>query len=106
MKKAAILLAVVGIVVLSTQAAFADRGGTPNRDPVPACANSNGRAPSQNPHCYPPQQGSTQGAQKSNFQFPSEASRGSVTVGMLIIAGLGAFTVFLAARGVRRRIIG
>ena len=104
MKRVAVLLGVVGIVLLAAQAAFADAGGTPNRDPVPACANSQGSAPSKNPHCqYPPQGQSAQTAgKKASFQFQRDAETG-ITVGVLLLAGLGAFTLFFGTRAIARR---
>ena len=41
----------------------------------------------------------------SGFEQPRDQDPVGVTVGMLILAGMGAFTVFIAARTVRRRII-
>jgi hypothetical protein len=105
MKRVAVLLGVVGIVLLTAQAAIADKGGTPNRDPVPACANSQGSAPQKNPHCYPPQGQSAQAqtaGKKASFQFQRDAETG-ITVGVLLLAGLGAFTLFFGTRAIARR---
>ena len=53
------LAAIAIVVAIFAPIAMADKGGTPNRSPVPACTNSNGNAPNKNPHCqtsssYPP----------------------------------------------------
>ena len=107
MKKAAVLLAAVAIALVTTQAAFATH--QPNHPRPPACEKSQGAAPQKNPHCtagYPPgqSQAQQQAGKKASFEFPRETS-GGITIGMLAIAGLGAFTVILAARVVRRRIL-
>jgi hypothetical protein len=99
-RKTAILLATIGVLFLTTQAAFADHkaGHYP-----PACGNA-GKSLAGNSGQTCSQ--TAPGQEKKSFQFPREARGGSVTIGMLIIAGLGAFTVLLAARGVvRRRLI-
>ena len=109
MKKAAILLAAAAFLLLAAPAAFANHGG-------PHCAKSQGQGTgggatagqSGQPCQYPPGQSqqAQQAGKKANFEFPQQANDGSITIGMLIVAGLGAFTVMVAARGVRRRLIG
>ena len=109
MKKAAVVMAAAAFLfVLAAPAAFATH--RPGHQEPPACQNSQGSAQEKNKHCaqYPPSaqsQGQSVDAKNKSFQFPAQANDGSVTVGMLIVAGLGAFTVLVAARGVRRRLI-
>jgi hypothetical protein len=111
MKKAAVLLAAAAFVLLAAPAAFANHGG-------PHCAKSQGQgtqggevAGNSGQLCYPPPgqaqqaQVANPGQSKKSFEFPQQANDGSITIGMLIVAGLGAFTVMLAARGVRRRLV-
>jgi hypothetical protein len=104
MKKAAVLLGAVAVLILASPAAFA--GHRSGHQEPPACQNSQGQAPVKNKHCYPPEQQAQPNSAKKSFEFPQQANDGSVTIGMLIVAGLGAFTVMLAARGVRRRLVG
>ncbi len=103
MKKATILLGAVAVLFLASPAAFATH--RPDHQQPPACQNSQGQAPVKNKHCYPPEQQAAPNSAKKSFQFPQQANDGSITIGMLIVAGLGAFTVMLAARGVRRRLV-
>jgi hypothetical protein len=104
MKKAAVLLAAAVLVMLAAPAAFAThRQGHGN--PGAACEQSQSQAPVKNKHCYPPEQQAQPNSAKKSFEFPQQANDGSITIGMLIVAGLGAFTVMLAARGVRRRLV-
>ena len=105
MKKAAVLLAAAAFLLLAAPAAFANHGG-------PHCANSQGRgtqggtvAGQSGQACaYPPGQAqqASQSGKKASFEFKRE---GGITIGMVVIAGLGAFTVLVAARGLRRRLI-
>jgi hypothetical protein len=106
MKKAAVLLAAVAIVLVTTSAAFATH--QPNHPRPPACDISQGAAPDKNPHCttgYPPGQSqqAQQAGKKASFEFPSEAQSSGITVGVLIMAVLGAVTLFLVSRAVARR---
>jgi hypothetical protein len=103
MKKAAVLLAAAVFVMLAAPAAFATHRS--DHQQPPACQNSQGQAPVKNKHCYPPAQQAQPKSAKKSFEFPQQANDGSITIGMLIVAGLGAFTVMLAARGVRRRLV-
>ena len=95
MKRAAVLLAATVFLMLVAPAALAHHKPDHARGrsyPPPGCKNP---GPAQrNPNCQP-----------ASFTSPFQARDGSITIGMLIIAGLGAFTVMLAARGVRRRVI-
>ena len=79
----------LGLLLLAAPSAYADKGGVPNRDPVPACSNSHGQAPVKNPHCYPPREDSTTTTSSHNQSFtttPTRADSGP-TVGMAL-AGL------------------
>ena len=102
MKKAAVLLGAVAVLFLTSPAFAMHR---PGHEEPPACDISQGSAPVKNKHCYPPGGGAATDSAKKSFQFPQQASDGSITIGMLIVAGLGAFTVMVAARGVRRRLV-
>ncbi|MDP8955492.1 MAG: hypothetical protein M3N24_00815 [Actinomycetota bacterium] len=109
MKKAAVLLAATAFLLLAAPAAFANHGG-------PHCAKSQGKGTqggtvagnSGQPCEYPPGQSQqvqqAPGQAKKSFEFPRQTD-GGITFGMLVIAGLGAFTVMLGARAVRRRLI-
>ena len=109
MKKAAVLLAAAAFLLLAAPAALANHGG-------PHCAKSQGQGTGEGavagrsgqPCAYPPGQAqqAAQSGKKANFEFPNEARDRGITVGVLVIAGLGAFTLLLATRTVlRRRVI-
>ncbi len=100
MKKAAVLMAAALLVLLAAPAAFATHKG--DHQQPPACQNSQGQAPVKNKHCYPPQgaQQPSQAGKKASFQVQRDAG---ITVGVLVIAGLGAVTLFFATSGVLRR---
>jgi len=89
-RKLLVVLVTLGAVLaLSLQPAFADKGGIPNRDRVPACDNPHGKAPLKNPHCYPPRESGETDSESSVFTTtPDSASPGGPTVGMAL--GLGA----------------
>jgi hypothetical protein len=100
MKKAAVLLAAAVFVMLAAPAALATH--RPDHQEPPACQNSQGQAPVKNKHCYPPQQGqqASQAGKKASFEIKRD---GGITIGVLVIAGLGAFTLFLGTSAVLRR---
>ncbi len=103
MKKAAVVLGTLAFLMLAAPAAFASHGG-------PHCAKSQGQgtqggqvAGNSLQECYPPPGQAAQAQQagkKASFQFERD---GGITVGVLVIAGLGAVTLFLATSAVLRR---
>ncbi len=105
MKKVAVLLAAVGILLIAAPAAFADhRGG----HYPPACGNASENSKGTAGGTKAGNSGQTcsqvpPGQARKSFQFPQEARDGGITVGILVIAGLGAFTLFIAARTLTRR---
>jgi hypothetical protein len=111
MRKATLFLAATVFLLFTGPAVLAEHQA--NHNGPRACEVSEGAAPYMNPHCnggYPPGQVQkaqrvNQAGKKANFEFTRQ-TEGAITVGMLIVAGLGAFTVLLAARAVvRRRLI-
>ncbi len=56
---------------------------------------------------YPPRRTATANVESdaSRFERPRDERGGGVTIGLLLLAGLGTFTVLLASRAVRRRLI-
>ena len=107
MKKTAGLLGATLFVLLTGPAALATH--QPNHPEPQAYVRSQGQAPYLNPHCatgYPP--GQVQGqakkinpaGKKASFQFERDSG---ITVGVLLVAGLGAVTLFLATSAVLRR---
>ena len=112
MRKAAIALAAASILLLMGQAAFASHGG-------PHCAKSQGRGANRGQQAgrsgqqclYPPGQTKkatakpkkAKNAKKASFQLDPERREGSITVGMLVLAGLGTFVVVVGGRTARRR---
>ena len=103
MKKAAVLLAATAFLLLAAPAALANHGG-------PHCAKSQGQGTqggtvagnSGQPCAYPPGQTkqASQSGKKASFQIQRD---GGITVGVLVIAGLGAVTLMLATNAVLRR---
>lgn len=97
MKKAAVLLAATAFLLLAAPAALANHGG-------PHCAKSGNPTAgnSGKPCAYPPGQTkqASQGGKNASFEIQRD---GGITVGVLVIAGLGAFTLFLATNAVLRR---
>ena len=109
MRKATFLLLVSCFLLGATGSAFATH--KQGHQQPPACSNSQGNAPSQNRHCYPPPTGGRPSAcdkpnpppnnpHCSNASYTTEAPaerRPAVTVGMVLAAGALA-TVLLMVR--------
>ena len=66
---------------------------------------SNGTGTQQCNQAYPPPQSTSTrfSSTTAAFGFEREVPKGNITVGMLLIAGLVAFSVFMTARGFRLR---